>query len=67
MAYLCREGEEQPAARKAQEKREVLVNDSGIVANACMKKWAGSNYANNVHVQYMLKKNRQPFCFLKLQ
>lgn len=38
MAYLCREGEEQSAAKRAQE-REILVNEiyCNINANASMK------------------------------
>lgn len=59
MAYLCREGEEQPAARKAQERREILVNEmySGILANA------RSYYANNVHIH--ARKEQTAILFLK--
>lgn len=60
MAYLCREGEEQSAAKRALERREILVNEiyCNIITNASMKIASDDR---QIMRKYMLQKNRQPF------
>lgn len=55
MAYLCREGEEQSSAKRAQKRREILVNEIyyGSIKMASVDR--------QIMCTYMLQKNRRPF------
>lgn len=60
IAYLCREGEEQSLAKRAQKRREILVNETycSVNASASIKM---ASVDRQTMCTYMLQKNRQPF------